>query len=34
MSAAMDTLSLENSVARSRTLAYLAQMATKLPGGG
>jgi hypothetical protein len=27
--AAMDTLSLENSVARSRTLAYLAQVALK-----
>jgi hypothetical protein len=28
--AVIDTLSLENSVARSRTLAYLAQTATKL----
>lgn len=28
--AAMDTLGLENSVARARTLAYLAQVATKL----
>jgi len=28
--AVMDTLGLENSVARNRTLAYLAQSATKL----